>query len=162
MAINFPNPAVDQQEHTFLGVKYKYNGATDAWEASGQAATTSHLNKFYYTCTAGQTVFTGIDDNGLTMQFTPQNIIVTLNGIILEDGSDYTATDGLSVTLTSGTVAGSELNVMAFTPFAVADAVPASTGGTFSGPLAVADKLTIGNYVLEYNAVDGTLDITGS
>jgi hypothetical protein len=71
------------------------------------------------------------------LAYVQQNLIVTLNGIVLEDGTDYTASNGTSIVLTSAAAAGDEMNIVAFKSFAVADVVPASTGGTFSGNIAV-------------------------
>jgi hypothetical protein len=111
-----------------------YDGAN--WIPASSAGGVSLLS-YSYTATAGQTTFSGADDNAATLSYVQQNLIVTLNGIVLEDGTDYTATNGTSIVLTTGAAAGDELNVIAFKSFTVADMVPASTGGTFSGNVAV-------------------------
>ena len=95
-----------------------YDGAN--WDAATSAGGASLLN-YNFTATAGQTAFSGADDNSQTLSYVQNNIIVTLNGITLEDGTDYTATDGVTITLTSAAAAGDELNVVAFKTFAVAD-----------------------------------------
>ena len=107
-----------------------YDGGS--WIAASAAGTASLL-KYEYTATASQTTFSGADDNAATLSYVVNNIIVSLNGVILDDVSDYTATDGTSIVLTSGAAAGDLLSVIAFKSFTVADAVPASTGGTFGG-----------------------------
>ena len=76
---------------------------------------------YTYTATSGQTTFTGADDNTLTLAYTAGAIIVTLNGVVLTPGDDYTATNGTSVVLTSGAVAGDVLVVTAFEAFNVAN-----------------------------------------
>jgi hypothetical protein len=96
-----------------------YDGAN--WDAATSAGGASLLN-YNFTATAGQTAFSGADDNSQTLSYAQNNLIVTLNGITLEDGTDYTATDGVTITLTSAAAAGDELNVVAFKTFAVADA----------------------------------------
>ena len=122
-----------------------YDGAN--WIAATSAGNVSLLN-YNYTATSGQTTFSGADDNAATLSYTAQNLIVTLNGIVLEDGTDYTATNGTSVVLTTGAATGDELNVVAFKSFTTADMVPASTGGTFSGNVTVSADLTVGSNAL--------------
>jgi len=109
-----------------------YDGAN--WIAASSAGGASLLN-YNYTATSGQTTFSGADDNTATLSYTQSNLIVTLNGIVLEDGTDYTATDGTSIVLATGAATGDELNIVAFKSFTVADTVSASAGGTFSGPV---------------------------
>ena len=83
-----------------------------------------------FTCTAGQTSFA-------TSGYTPQFLDVYLNGIFLNNGSDYTASNGSDVILTSGASAGDILEVVAYTTFEVANV---SGGGMFKG-----DNGTVGS-----------------
>jgi hypothetical protein len=94
-----------------------YDGG--AWIAAS-AASQAIMVEYEYTATAGQTTFTGADDNALTLSYTAGSIIVTLNGVVL-DASDYTATNGNSVVLAVGASAGDELNVRAFSTFDIAN-----------------------------------------
>jgi hypothetical protein len=99
------------------GVMKVYDGGT--WIAAS-AASQAIMVEYEYTATAGQTTFTGADDNALTLSYTAGSIIVTLNGVVL-DASDYTATNGNSVVLAVGASAGDELNVRAFSTFDIAN-----------------------------------------
>lgn len=110
-----------------------YDGAN--WIAATSAGGVSLL-QYKYTATASQTTFSGADDNAATLSYVQQNLIVTLNGIVLEDGTDYTASNGTSIVLSTAAAAGDEMNILAFKSFTTADMVPASTGGTFSGNIA--------------------------
>jgi hypothetical protein len=74
---------------------------------------------YVYSATAGQTVFTGLDDNSLTLSYTQNNLLVQVNGVILLNGEDYTATDGSTVTLTIGADSGDDVVVNAFSSFDV-------------------------------------------
>jgi hypothetical protein len=94
-----------------------YDGGT--WIAAS-AASQAIMVEYEYTATAGQTTFTGADDNALTLSYTAGSIIVTLNGVVL-DASDYTASNGNSVVLAVGASAGDELNVRAFSTFDIAN-----------------------------------------
>ncbi|MDC1035449.1 hypothetical protein OAQ98_03110 [Alphaproteobacteria bacterium] len=120
-----------------------YDGAN--WIAASSSGVAS-LTLFEYTATAGQTAFSGNDDNGLSMSFIAANLLVTMNGVIL-DPSDYTTTTGLTVTLDVGAAVGDVVNIYAFKSFQVADTVPATTGGTFIGPVTFNDNVTVGGTV---------------
>ena len=79
------------------------------------------------TATQDQTAFTG--------SYTAGAVVVTLNGVILTDTTDYTATDGTTVTLATGADAGDEVGIIGFPTFLVADTLPLA-GGTLTGALA--------------------------
>ena len=127
------------------GGMFVWDGAS--WVAASSAGGAS-LNHFYYTATTGQTTFSGLDDNSATLSYTLDNIIVTLNGIILENGTDYTANTATSIVLTSPAALNDELNILAFKSFTTADMVSATTGGTFA-----ADVTFLNNII-----VNGTVD----
>ena len=94
-----------------------YDGS--AWIAASSSGTASLLT-YKYIATNNQTTFTGSDANSVTLTYTATNILVLLNGITL-DASDYTATNGSSIVLGAGATTGSELVVVAFKSFTVAD-----------------------------------------
>ena len=85
---------------------------------------------YTYTATAGQTTFTGSDTASKTLAYSAGNLFVTLNGVTLENGTDYTATNGTSVVLTDAATVDDELNIYAFNAFSVANVTAA--GGDFS------------------------------
>ena len=67
------------------------------------------IDKFYYTSTNQQVVFTGADDNGSTLDYDSASCQVYLNGMLLQDTVDYTlqATNvNPQVTLATPLVAG--------------------------------------------------------
>ena len=99
------------------------------------------MTVFKYTATASQTTFTGADDNSATLSYNPNSIIVTYNGIVLENVSEYTATNGTSVVLTSGATVGAEVNIIAFEDMAYSGVMP-TTGGTFSGDVTIDGAFT--------------------
>ena len=45
------------------------------------------ITTYMYTATAGQTAFTGSDDNSQTLTFDNQSIMVTYNGVMKKDQS---------------------------------------------------------------------------
>ena len=83
-----------------------------------------------FTATAGQTSFA-------TGGYTPSFLDVFLNGVHLQDGTEYTASNGSDVVLTSGATLNDVLEVVAYTTFEVANV---SGGGMFKG-----DNGTVGS-----------------
>ena len=90
-----------------------------------------------FTATAGQTVF--------TIAHTPNFIQVFMNGLLLDETTDYTS-NGTAVTLTSAATAGDELEVVKYNTFSVGDAITQTaadsryvntTGDTMTGTLDV-------------------------
>ena len=65
------------------------------------------INRYHYTATSGQTVFTGVDDFGLSLNFTAEaNAFVFMNGIRIVKDQDYTLTTNNTLTLTIAANAG--------------------------------------------------------
>jgi hypothetical protein len=115
---------------TPVGMKV-YDGAQ--WiEAS--AAQQSLMVTYEFVATSGQTTFSGTDANGATLSYVANSISVSLNGVTLRPGDDYTATNGTSVVLNVAAALNDELMVIAFAVFNVANAV-AKTGDTMTGSL---------------------------
>jgi hypothetical protein len=115
---------------TPVGMKV-YDGAQ--WiEAS--AAQQSLMVTYEFVATAGQTTFSGTDANGATLSYVANSISVSLNGVTLRPGDDYTATNGTSVVLNVAAALNDDLMVIAFAVFNVANAV-AKTGDTMTGSL---------------------------
>ena len=73
------------------------------------------VKDYSFTADSGQTTFTGLATNGEVLSYTPNNLLVHLNGILLVDSADYTATSGSSVILTAAADLGDNLSVVAFT-----------------------------------------------
>lgn len=89
---------------------------------------------FKYVATASQTAFTGADYNGAILSFSGNDVDVYLNGVHL-DSTDYTPSNGDTITLATGAAASDELVIRAYRAFTVTDTVGASTGGTFAGEI---------------------------
>jgi hypothetical protein len=89
---------------------------------------------FKYVATASQTAFTGADYNGAILAFSGNDVDVYLNGVHL-DSTDYTPSNGDTITLATGAAVSDELVIRAYRAFTVTDTVGASTGGTFAGEI---------------------------
>ena len=156
--------------------------SSGGWINAGSAVNGT-ANRFKYTATASQTTFTGADDNTNTLAFDPPFLDVYLNGIRLVNGSDFTATSGSSIVLTTGASVNDILEIVAFgtfslSNFSITDAndVPAlgSAGQVLqvnSGATALefgtvdlanlnADNLTSGTVSIDRLGTSGTKDAT--
>jgi len=109
------------------------------------ANTKSTLTTFKYTATAGQTTFSGADDAGVTLSYSG-SVMVTLNGVKLRPGTDFTASSGTSVVLTVAAAVGDEMLIDSFGAFdvantygkAVVDAKADGTNPTLNGNVTIA------------------------
>lgn len=94
-------------------------------------------NQETLTATAGQTTFT------VTGGYTAGFVNVWMNGLLLDPGVDYTATNGTTIVLTTAATAGDELEVLKYQTFNSTDTVNIS-GGDMTGDLTVATNVGIG------------------
>ena len=147
-------PTVDNDGNALiLGALYfdTTTGKMRVYTASGwidaSSASVATLGTFKFTATAGQTSFSGTGDTGVALSYTVGAVIVSLNGVLLEEGSEFTASTGSSIVLASGASAGDELNVYAFGNFLVADTYTRAesdsrfvnaTGDSISGNLTLS------------------------
>jgi len=96
-----------------------YNGS--GWvNATLQGAT---ITTFEYTATAGQTAFTGNDDNGDSLNYNTANALVTINGVIIPT-SDYTTTSATTLTLDADAAAevGDSVIIISYSEFSASTA----------------------------------------
>ena len=132
---------------------YKTTGAK--WiPASSTGSTSLVVHKF---TASGSETSVSASSFSPTLTYTPANIIVFLNGVRL-DATDYTATNGNDITGLSALTASDEVVVYAFKSFEVADAVSASSGGTFSGNVPFGDNniTNVGSIALDSISADAT------
>jgi hypothetical protein len=122
------DPGLDNDGNALvLGALYfnSTDGVMKVYTASGwiaaSSASVATLATFEFVATSGQTVFSGNDANGVSLSYVAPAIIVTLNGVRLRPGDDYTATNGTSLTLVSAAALNDELVVDAFGAFLVAN-----------------------------------------
>jgi hypothetical protein len=111
--------------------------------------------KKVFTATSGQTSFTGLS-------YTVNNVHVFQNGVRLVDGTDYTATNGNSITLTVGAAADDQVVVVSYNTFQTSDTVSASTGGTFAGDVNFTGAFTSQGIDDNATSTAMTLDSSGN
>jgi hypothetical protein len=94
---------------------------------------------FYFLATAGQTVFSGPDQNGFSLNYKPGFLNVRVNGLDAVNGVDYTATTGNSITIASPLTALDVVTVEAFGTFAVPEITKGTLGVPAWKPIPTAD-----------------------
>lgn len=147
--------AGDAYYNTTLGQIRYYNGTS--WLAF--PVQDGLITRQGFIATAGQTTFT------VAGGYTAPYLFVYYNGVLLYT-SEYTATNGTTVVLTSGALVGAEISVVKFSAFSVANALTAannlsdvadvSTARTNLGLGAMATKATVATTDIDNDAVTFT------
>jgi len=94
------------------------NGTVASWDAVAQVAYT----RYNYTATASQTLF------GAT--YSAGYVDVFLNGLKLLSGTDFTATNGTTVTLTTGATVNDIVEILAYSTASIVSQVTNPDGGS--------------------------------
>ena len=104
--------------NTFDGkiyLKKEVNGVQSVVEIGGGGSQQSGVwSEYVYTATSNQTSFSGSDDNSQTLSYVTGYLQVFLNGILLDNGTDYTANTTTAVVLTNGAASGDTLQISTF------------------------------------------------
>lgn len=110
--------------------------------------------KHTITATASQTSIPNVG-------YTVGAVHVYQNGIRLVDGTDYTATNGSTVTLETGATEGDQIVIVSHGSFETSDTVSKASGGTFSGNVAVSGSVTATGSVTANSLVvpDGSIPL---
>ena len=124
-------PSVDNDGNALLTGAIYWNSVTNAmyaWTGSewGSISSTADIYRFRFTAAGGETSESGADDNGLTLAYIPGKEQVYLNGVLLARTSDYTATNGTSISSLAALTAGDILEIITFTAFELADSIARS------------------------------------
>jgi len=127
------DPTTDNDGDPLAAGMLYYNTTSDvlrvysgtAWQDAGSAVNGTS-NRATYTATSGQTTFAIVYDVGF--------VDVYMNGVKLIAGTDYTATNGTSIVLTTGAALNDLVDIIAFGTFSVANALTnADIGVTVQG-----------------------------
>lgn len=122
------DPGLDNDGNALVAGALYFNSATGkmrvftgtGWIDASSASVVSYAN-FEFVATAGQTTFSGNDANGVPLSYTVGATFVTLNGVMLRNGDDYTASTGSSIVLGTGATLSDEIQVFSFGSFLVAN-----------------------------------------
>ena len=163
-------PTVDNDGNPLLTGALYWNTVDNAmyvWSGTawGGISSTAAIFRYRYTAAGGETSESGPDDNGVTLSYLPGKEQVYLNGVLLVRGQDYTATNGTSIASLSPALAANDvLEIITFTAFDVATAIPNSILDA-QGDLIVAVSAdtpgrlaapTTAGYILTYSGTTAT------
>jgi hypothetical protein len=161
-------PTLDNDGNALVTGALYWNSVSNemfAWTGSawGSISSTAAIFRYRFTAAGGETSESGLDDNGLTLSYIPGKEQVYLNGVLLARTSDYTATNGTSITSLAALAAGDILEIITFTAFDLATAI-SNTLFDAKGDLLVATsadtpgKLTLGTngHYLKANSATAT------
>ena len=88
----------------------------------GKSSNFAVRNRYIFQATASQTSFSGSDADAKTLTYTDSLYMdVYQNGVLLKPGTDYTATTGTSVVLTTGATLNDVVEMVVYDTFGVAE-----------------------------------------
>ena len=131
----------------------RYNTTTSGFEGYDGSSWSSLGAQFAYTrtsatATASQTTFSAT--------YTAGYVDVYLNGVKLISGTDFTATNGTSVVLTTGAAVGDLVEILAYETFQVANALIAGNNlSDLSSASTALTNLGLTSTAAELNILDG-------
>jgi len=147
-------PSVDNDGNALITGALYWNSTSNtmfAWSGSawGSISSTAEIFRYRFNASGGETSVTGTDANGLTLSYLPGKAQVYLNGVLLVPTTDYTASNGTSITSLAALASGDVLEVITFTAFDLATSI-SNTLFDAKGDILVATaadtpgKLTVG------------------
>jgi hypothetical protein len=161
-------PSVDNDGNALITGALYWNSVSAtmfAWTGSawGSISSTAAIYRYRYVATAGQTTVSGTDANGLTLSYLAGKEQVYLNGVLLVRDTDYTASNGTSLTSLAALAVNDVVEIITFTAFDLATAIDKALFDA-KGDILVATaadtpgKLTVGTngYVLKANSATAT------
>jgi len=161
-------PSVDNDGDALLEGAIYWNSVDNAmyaWTGSewGSISSTAAIYRYRFNASGGETSVTGTDANGLTLSYIPGKAQVYLNGVLLVPTTDYTASNGTSITSLAALASGDVLEVITFTSFELASAIEETIfdakGDLLVGTAAdTVGKLALGTngYYLKVNTSTAT------
>ena len=116
------------------------------WQADNSqgVGTINTFTRFEFTATSGQTNFAGNDNDSQSLNYTANSgVTIFLNGILLENGTDYAATNSANVVLTNAADADDVLEVFAYHIGSANNITISSNNNVGIGNTTPADDLSI-------------------
>jgi hypothetical protein len=144
--------------NTVLSEMYAWTGS--AW---GSISSTAAIYRYRFIAAGGETSVSGTDALSQTLAYLPGKEQVYLNGVLLVRTTDYTATDGTSITGLAALVVSDILEIITFTAFSLATAIENTIidvkGDLIAGTAAdTVGRLAVGTngYFLKANSATAT------
>ena len=149
-------PSVDNDGNALLTGAIYWNSVSNAmyaWTGSewGSISSTAAIYRYRFNATGGETSVSGTDANGLTLSYIPGKAQVYLNGVLLVPTTDYTASNGTSITSLAALAASDVLEVITFTSFELASAIEETIFDAKGDILVATAADTVGKLALGTN-----------
>ena len=161
-------PSVDNDGNSLIEGALYWNSVSDtmfAWTGSawGSISSTAAIYRYKFIATGGETSVSGTDALSQTLTYLPGKEQVYLNGVLLVRTTDYTATNGTSITALAALAANDIVEIITFTAFSLATAIENTTidakGDLLVGTAAdTVGRLAVGTngYYLQADSTAGT------
>jgi len=125
------NPTLDNDGNALITGAIYFNTVSAAmlvWSGSAWTSISSsaEIYRYKFIATGGETSVSGADASSQTLAYLAGKEQVYLNGVLLVRGTDYTATNGTSITALAALVASDVLEIITFTSFSVVTDIPQS------------------------------------
>ena len=125
-------PSVDNDGNSLIEGALYWNSVSDtmfAWTGSawGSISSTAAIYRYKFIATGGETSVSGTDALSQTLTYLPGKEQVYLNGVLLVRTTDYTATNGTSITALAALAASDIVEIITFTAFSLATAIENTT-----------------------------------
>ena len=161
-------PSVDNDGNSLIEGALYWNSVSDtmfAWTGSawGSISSTAAIYRYKFVASGGETSVSGTDALSQTLTYLPGKEQVYLNGVLLVRTTDYTATNGTSITALAALAASDIVEIITFTAFSLATAIENTTidakGDLLVGTAAdTVGRLAVGtnDYYLKANSGTAT------
>jgi hypothetical protein len=125
-------PSVDNDGNSLIEGALYWNSVSDtmfAWTGSawGSISSTAAIYRYKFVAAGGETSVSGTDALSQTLTYLPGKEQVYLNGVLLVRTTDYTATNGTSITALAALAASDIVEIITFTAFSLATAIENTT-----------------------------------
>ena len=161
-------PTLDNDGNSLVTGALYWNSVSNtmfAWTGSawGSISSTAAIYRYKFVATGGETSVSGTDALSQTLTYLPGKEQVYLNGVLLVRTTDYTATNGTSITALAALAASDIVEIITFTAFSLATAIENTTidakGDLLVGTAAdTVGRLAVGTngYYLKADSTAGT------
>jgi hypothetical protein len=121
-------PTLDNDGNALITGALYWNSSSStmfAWTGSawGSISSTAAIYRYRFSASGGETSVSGSDANGLTLSYIAGKEQVYLNGVLLVRDTDYTASNGTSITSLAALAASDVVEIITFTAFDLATAI---------------------------------------
>ena len=120
----------------------------------------STVNRYRFVAAGGETSLSGNDASGNALSYLAGKEEVYLNGSLIVRGQDYAANDGTTISSLTALVAGDNVEIITFVPFAIPTAISSATVTTKGDLLAATSAGAVSRVGVGTNGQILTADST--